>query len=171
MRANEREKIRRQPLRGTGSSPVKSAALKDLVVMLVVSVALFIVSAFFDVFNKVISWMYTHDTWQLDELFTVAAYFAVAISIYAWRRHRELRDEIRYRQNAEAEKAELVPELERALADVSTLRTLLPICYSCKRIRDPKGHWDPVEVYIENHVAAKINNGLCPECARKMYGG
>jgi hypothetical protein len=171
MSTNDRENIGKQPLRGADSFSKKSAAFKDLVIILGVSVIIFVLSAFFDVFNKAISWIYRHDTWQLDELFTVAVYLAVAISIYAWRRHRELLDEYRHRQKAEAEKAELVPELERALADVTTLRTLLPICSSCKRIRDPKGYWDPVEVYIENHTSAKINDGLCPDCARKMYGG
>ena len=115
--------------------------------------------------------MYRHDTWQLDELFTVALYLAVAISIYSWRRYRELLEQVRLREKAEAEKARLFPELERARADVSTLRTLVPMCSSCKRIRDQRGNWDPVEVYLENKHSTKIDDGLCPDCARKSYTG
>jgi hypothetical protein len=165
MNVNKRKNIGRRTLLGVKSFLRKPAAFKDLVFVLGVSVVIFILGARFDIFNMVISWVYRHDTWQLDELFTVAVYFTVAISIYAWRRHRELLDQIRRREKAEAERAQLVPELERALADVSTLRMLLPMCSSCN------GYWDPVEVYIENHIAAKIDDGFCPDCARKRYGG
>jgi AmiR/NasT family two-component response regulator len=62
-------------------------------------------------------------------------------------------------------------QMEAALAQVRTLRGLLPICASCKRIRDDKGYWHQVEVYIRDHLNVEFSHGLCPECARKLYPG
>jgi hypothetical protein len=156
---------------GGDESSKPSAAFKDLAILLGVAVLVFVLSAMFDVFNKVISWVYQHDTWQLDELFTVAVYFVLAVSVYAWRRHVEVVEQLRGRKKAEAEKARLIPELERARAEVSRVRKLVPMCSECKRIRDPKGYWHPVEVYLESHLAANVGDGLCPDCARRLYGG
>jgi len=144
-------------------------ALRDVALIAGGAVLVFLTSAEFDLFNRVISWIYRHDTWQLDEAFTVAVYLVIAISIYAWRRHNDLVRQVRQREEAEAEKARLMPELEKALSDVSALRMLLPMCSSCKRIRDSGGHWYLVEAYIESHLHAKIDDGLCPDCARKRY--
>lgn len=60
-------------------------------------------------------------------------------------------------------------ELSSALADVKTLSGFLPICASCKKIRDDKGYWNQVEGYIQKHSDAKFSHGVCPECAKKLY--
>lgn len=60
-------------------------------------------------------------------------------------------------------------ELQEALAQVRTLSGLLPICASCKKIRDDQGYWQRVEVYIESHSEAEFTHGLCPDCAKKLY--
>jgi AmiR/NasT family two-component response regulator len=60
-------------------------------------------------------------------------------------------------------------ELQEALANIKILRGLLPICASCKRIRDDQGYWQQVEVYIRDHSEAEFSHGICPDCARKLY--
>lgn len=60
-------------------------------------------------------------------------------------------------------------ELEAALARVKTLHGLLPICASCKKIRDDHGYWQQVEVFIRDHSEADFTHGLCPECLIKIY--
>jgi CheY-like chemotaxis protein len=60
-------------------------------------------------------------------------------------------------------------ELQEALAKVTTLRGLLPICASCKKIRDDQGYWQQVEVYVRDHSEAEFSHCLCPDCARKLY--
>lgn len=60
-------------------------------------------------------------------------------------------------------------ELENALTDIRRLEGLLPICSSCKRIRDKQGSWEPIEVYIRNHSEAKFSHGICPVCAKELY--
>jgi len=60
-------------------------------------------------------------------------------------------------------------ELQEALDRVKQLSGLLPICASCKKIRDDKGYWNQIESYISKHSEAQFTHGICPECTRKMY--
>lgn len=64
--------------------------------------------------------------------------------------------------------ADKVNELQKALNEVRTLRGLIPICAKCKKIRDDKGFWQQVEVYVHNHTEANFTHGFCPECAGIM---
>jgi hypothetical protein len=59
--------------------------------------------------------------------------------------------------------------LEAATEKVKELSGLLPMCSACKRIRDDKGYWNEIEVYIEKHSKAEFSHGICPDCARKLY--
>lgn len=60
-------------------------------------------------------------------------------------------------------------ELEAALNEVKTLQGLLPICASCKKIRDDKGYWVQIEKYISDRSDARFSHGICLECAKKLY--
>lgn len=60
-------------------------------------------------------------------------------------------------------------ELAQALAEVKRLSGLLPICASCKRIRNEEGSWSLVEDFIQEHSEAQFSHGLCPECAVRLY--
>ena len=148
----------------------KPKAFSDLLTIALVAVAVFIISATFDIFNKIIAWIYQYDTWQLDELFTVAIYLVFAIAFYAWRRYKELLEQIRTREEMEAANARLIPELENTRADLTRLKTLLPLCSSCGRVREGNGNWAEVEVYLEKHLLMRLDDGLCPDCARELYG-
>lgn len=77
-------------------------------------------------------------------------------------RTAELRIEIEERKRTEE-------SLREAMARIKTLSGLLPICASCKKIRDDHGNWEPVEVYIKNNSEADFTHGVCPECAVKLY--
>lgn len=60
-------------------------------------------------------------------------------------------------------------ELLNALAEVKKLSGLIPICSSCKKIRDDKGFWNQIEIYIRDHSEAEFTHGICPECVEKLY--
>lgn len=75
------------------------------------------------------------------------------------------------KQQAEEEREKLVRELQEALDKIKTLRGIIPICASCKKIRDDKGYWNQIEAYIRDHSDAEFSHGLCPECAKKIYPG
>ena len=61
-------------------------------------------------------------------------------------------------------------EKEKALLDLKILSGLLPICASCKKIRDDKGYWNKIELYIGDRSEAEFSHGICPVCAEKLYG-
>jgi phosphoserine phosphatase RsbU/P len=65
--------------------------------------------------------------------------------------------------------ASKVHELRQALKEIKTLRGIVPICSSCKKIRDDAGYWQQVEVYVRDHTEAEFSHSLCPECIRKLY--
>lgn len=66
------------------------------------------------------------------------------------------------------ERARIISELKKALAEIKTLSGLLPICAWCRRIRDDKGYWKQVEQYVAEHTEAEFTHGICPECLKKM---
>ena len=73
-------------------------------------------------------------------------------------------------ESAEAEQEHQIAELRSALAMVKTLHSLLPICSSCKKIRDDKGYWQQLEAYIEGHYSGiTFTHGICPDCAQRLY--
>jgi PAS domain-containing protein len=70
-------------------------------------------------------------------------------------------------KKTEQDREMLISELQEALASVKTLGGLLPICASCKKIRDDEGYWNQVEQYIVKHTDAKFTHGICPDCGKK----
>jgi len=60
-------------------------------------------------------------------------------------------------------------KLLNALKEIKTLAGLLPICASCKKIRDDKGYWNQIEGYIQQHSNAQFSHAICPACAKKLY--
>jgi hypothetical protein len=77
--------------------------------------------------------------------------------------------DITERKQAEEERERLILELREALSQVKTLSGLLPICASCKKIRNDEGYWEQMEIYIRDHSEADFSHGICPECAQKLY--
>ena len=62
----------------------------------------------------------------------------------------------------------LIDELKDALDKIKTLKGLIPICASCKKIRDDKGYWNRLEEYLEVQTEAVFSHGLCPECQKRF---
>lgn len=77
--------------------------------------------------------------------------------------------DITQRKQVEAERERLIGQLQEALAEIKTLSGLLPICASCKKIRDDSGHWQRLEDYIGQRSDAEFTHGICPECAGELY--
>jgi PAS domain S-box-containing protein len=68
------------------------------------------------------------------------------------------------RKQAEEDRERLVAELQRALAEVRTLKEILPICSYCRNVRDDANYWQSVEEYIARHTDSKFSHGICPSC-------
>ena len=128
---------------------VNRQSQKDLVIILFVASLLFLLASTIHMFKRFAEWHQKHGIAPIDELIIVLAALAFAFAIFSWRRWRELQE---------------------AQANLKSLRGLLPICASCKKIRDDKGYWNQLEAYIQNNSDAKITHGICPDCMKKLYG-
>ncbi|MBI4633324.1 MAG: PAS domain S-box protein [Deltaproteobacteria bacterium] len=73
------------------------------------------------------------------------------------------------RKQAEAEREKLIAELQKAMSEVKKLSGFLPICASCKKIRNDEGYWQQIESYIKEHSEAEFSHGMCPDCGKKYY--
>jgi len=81
----------------------------------------------------------------------------------------ETLEDITAKKRVEDEREALILDLKKALSEIKTLSGLLPICASCKKIRNDQGYWEQIEIYIREHSGAEFSHGFCPECARKLY--
>jgi ligand-binding sensor domain-containing protein len=88
----------------------------------------------------------------------VAAALLAMSGAYRWRVHA-----LRERER------ELSIRVEQATAQIKTMSGLLPICASCKKIRDDTGYWNQMETYIHEHSGADFSHSVCPECMEKLY--
>lgn len=73
------------------------------------------------------------------------------------------------RKRLEMKQAQLIRQLQVAIAQIKTLRGMMPICSSCKMIRDDSGYWHQVEEYMRDHTDADFTHSMCPDCLKSMY--
>jgi CheY-like chemotaxis protein len=73
------------------------------------------------------------------------------------------------RKKALQEKMVLFADLSRALEELEALQAILPLCGSCKRIRNDRGVWQPLEVFVKTHPRKNINHLICPDCQKELY--
>lgn len=75
------------------------------------------------------------------------------------------------RKRAQKERERLIQELQEAFAKIKVLSGFIPICSSCKKIRDDQGYWNQLETYLQKHSEAQFSHGICPDCAAVLYPG
>lgn len=74
-----------------------------------------------------------------------------------------------HQEHLEVQVQERTAELEQALGEVKRLSGFIPICASCKNVRNDQGYWTQVEAYISERSEATFSHGLCPNCIRQLY--
>lgn len=117
-----------------------------------------------------------------DEDRAVLLVFArlTALALENLRLHRDLERQVQERTAALsganvdlaatlAEREKLVDGLTEALSQVKTLSGLLPICATCKKVRDDHGYWSQIEAYLRTRSDAEFTHGMCPDCIRRLY--
>ena len=77
--------------------------------------------------------------------------------------------DISERKQAQREREGLIRELQEAFAKIKVLSGFIPICSSCKKIRDDQGYWNQLEAYIQSHSEAQFSHGICPGCVQQLY--
>ncbi len=136
-------------------------ALKELLVIVVFSLVVFIIAVKNDVMEMLLDFARRHENLQIDEVFSIAIITlmgAVAFGHRRWRDVKILSEKLIERNR----------KLEEIMDQVQVLEGILPICSNCKRIRD-RDEWQQMETYVSNHSHALFTHSLCPECARKLF--
>ena len=67
------------------------------------------------------------------------------------------------------QRSSLIEQLQKTLKEIKTLKGFIPICASCKKVRNDAGYWDQIEQYIKDHSDAEFTHGICPDCVKKLY--
>ncbi len=109
----------------------------------------------------------TPHTWLV--LFDLLLVVIVLLPFIFFFVYRPLADFCRTNNQLLQEKEQKIEELSKAFREIKTLRGILPICASCKNIRDDKGYWNQIETYIRDHSDADFTHGICPQCAEELY--
>jgi hypothetical protein len=98
-------------------------------------------------------------------LLNLALGLLIAIAIILFRESKTISE----RTQAEEDRDKRIVELQQAMADFKKVSGLIPICATCKMIRDDQGFWNPVEAFISENSEAKLTHTICPKCADKFY--
>ena len=102
-----------------------------------------------------------------------STFIATVVAFVALRKYEDinkrLSDEIIEHKRLEEERESLIAELRGALDNVKTLSGFLPICASCKKIRDDQGYWNQLESYLHEHTDMDFTHSICPDCSKKLY--
>lgn len=132
---------------------------------LIVAVSIFVAEATVMLLLSVIPDLSTAPKMIIDSLVLVVLVSPV-LYFYIY---RPLVLHINERKRADEKREKLIKDLQESLVKVKTLSGLLPICSSCKKIRDDKGYWEQIEKYIHDHSGADFTHGICPECMKILY--
>jgi FixJ family two-component response regulator len=81
----------------------------------------------------------------------------------------ELHESRRAKEKLIAEQAKLLSDLQAAIGNIQLLSKLVPICSSCKKIRDDGGYWHQIEAYLQENLHLNFTHGICPDCVKKLY--
>lgn len=101
-------------------------------------------------------------------LLTVSCFLGKAM-VYRARSKKELLESY-WVLEQKIEEIELInTDLNKALSEIKVLRGIIPICSFCKKIRNDKGFWEQVDVYVRQHADVDFSHGVCPDCAREHY--
>ena len=147
----------------------RSIVIRDLVVIAVVSLLVFLLSIRIDLFEKIVYFSYQYENYEIDEVITLFLILFFGFLVFSFRRWRELDREVLAHIASEKQKDEVIDNLEKAMDEIKQLKGLLPICSNCKKIRDDDGYWQILENYISEHSLATFSHSICPDCLEKLY--
>jgi len=141
---------------------IKKRLFIELCLIVMVGIVVFFVASYFDIFEQMIKFTEQYEHLELDELISLSFYCSVVLTLFSIRRWKEL-------QKAHQVLAEQNEQLQKAVSEIKSLKGIVPICAVCKSIRNDKGYWEQIEIYIRNRSEAEFSHGLCPECTTDMH--
>ncbi|SCY43459.1 hypothetical protein [Desulfoluna spongiiphila] len=135
----------------------RTSAAQERIILVIIAVGTFLISSQLDLFEQIVNLTHTYETYELDELIMVCMVLVFCQAILLHRRWASLKQAKRCLENQNH-------ELQEALAEIRQLKGIIPICASCKKIRDDQGYWHQVEAYLSAHSEARFSHGICPAC-------
>jgi len=151
----------------TVQSPERQTArnlILEIAATFVCSAAVILFAVRFDFPKRVMAVFQRHGALEMETFITGSLFLVTALTIFSIRRLIAFRkiNSVLVKRNA---------ELEKAMAEITELKGLIPICSVCKKIRDDEDSWHQIEAYIESRSHAEFTHGICPECMRMLYPG
>lgn len=139
-----------------------STWIVEIFVLLISCVGVYLISGKYDILEKVFELSRKYEHWELDEIIVVSIFLALALTCFSVRRVKDL-------LKSKSDLHQRNTQLLNALSEIKELRGIIPICSSCKKVRDDHGFWQQVEVYIQKHTDAQFTHGLCSDCIKELY--
>jgi hypothetical protein len=143
------EKLRRLDLSSQVQERKRKGIMVELVIMAVGGILTFMIAAQVDILETVVEFSHKHERWEIDELLPTALFLLFAFAVFSVRRWFDLR---------------------ATLLELKYLRGILPVCAGCNSVKDDGGNWCEWERYVHEHTEAVFSHGLCPDCAKRLYG-
>jgi hypothetical protein len=140
----------------------KQRPIFELLIILALGITVYIFATSYDILERIVEFSRQHENWELDEFITVSVFFVFALALFSLRRWKEV-------INSNMVILQHNKDLHTALSELKQLRGIIPICASCKDIRDDEGFWHQVELYVRDHSEAEFSHGICPDCKEKLY--
>lgn len=144
------------------NAKAKLPAAIEIVTILSLSVIVYVVSGYYDALESFVKFLHKYEDREIDEIIIVSVFLVFCLTIFTFRRWRMLivlDRELMHRNS----------ELQKAFEEIKRLKGIIPICSSCKKIRDDQGYWHQVESYIQDHTEAEFSHSVCPDCMKKLY--
>ncbi len=139
-----------------------SRYLHDFLIIAILTLVVIFIARHYDLMEMITEFTHHHEDWELDEFLAVMLFWALSFAVFSYRRAKELRKSQKVLIDANI-------DLIDAMAEIKKLKGIIPICASCKKVRDDGGYWQQVEMYIKDHSDAEFSHGICPDCARELY--
>lgn len=150
------------PDREAKKAGINSSVIFETVFVVCLALMVFWAAGKIDITERFIDFAKGHESWELDEIISLFMFFTFYFLVLAIRKWRHA-----VKANRELQKAN--QELREADDEISQLRGILPICASCKKIRNDQGYWQKVEEYLRERAHIKFTHGLCPDCFDTLY--
>ncbi|VFQ46528.1 hypothetical protein [Desulfoluna butyratoxydans] len=133
------------------------SASQERLLLFITAAGTFLISGRFDLFERIVDITNTYEAFELDEFIMVCIVLVFCQAILLHRRWSSLKQA---KKSLESRNT----ELREALTEIRQLKGIIPICASCKKIRDDQGYWHQVEAYLSAHSEARFSHGICPAC-------
>ena len=144
------------------TNKVRRSTGLDLIIIGIYTVAVFYAAGHYDLLENFFELSRKYENLELDEVITVGFFLSFALVYFSLRRWWEA-------TNAASALRTKVNELEKALSEIRQLQGIIPICASCKKMRDDDGYWHQVEAYLTRRSAVAFTHGMCEQSAGKLY--